>query len=646
MKLNAIDYAVIAAYLMILVGIGWYLKKRASQNLTEYFLAGRKMPWWALGISNTAAWLDMTGTMIIVSFLFLIGPRGLYIEFRGGACLALSFFMLWMGKWHRRSGVMTGAEWMIYRFGDGVWGHVARISFVVFMVVLSLGMLAYSFKGAGLFLSMFLPFSPLICTLIMMLVTTFYTLEAGFVGVVFTDIFQMVCVLVAVVFIVILAMNMVSGEGNLAALAKTVTGNAQWTDSWPRAHTTMPRGYEDYSLLTMMALFYLAKTFVQGPGWGFDPKYFGARSDRECGLLSFMSGWTIMFRWPLMLGFAILGLFLVRDLFPHPSSMLQAAQLIQTHAGPVSQNLWPDLLANIANHPGSYASSLTNGLQDLLGPQWGDKLSLLSYHGTVDPERILPAVILFLVSPGMRGLLLVALLAAAMSTFNAIINMTSAYLTQDIYQVYLRPHASNRELIRVSYAAGIFQVAAGMAMAYSTTSINDIWGWLTMGLTAGMGVPIVLRFYWWRFNGSGFAVGAIAGLLAAVCQRAFFPRTPEWQQFVLLLAISLTGSVLGTYMSRPTERRVLENFYRTTRPFGFWKPLQDILPPSVLQSMRAEHRNDLLSLPFALGWQITLLLIPMQLMIGNFRDLWITVPIFSLCLAGLYVFWYRKLPPA
>ena len=144
------DYLIIAVYFAILLFIGWYLKRRASENIEHYFLGGKKLPWWALGLSGMAAWLDMTGTMVIVSFLYLLGPRGLYIELRGGVGLVLVFLMIWVGKWHRRSGVMTGAEWMIFRFGKDKWGIFARLSQVFAQLIFAVGMLAYAIKGIGL----------------------------------------------------------------------------------------------------------------------------------------------------------------------------------------------------------------------------------------------------------------------------------------------------------------------------------------------------------------------------------------------------------------------------------------------------------------------------------------------------------------
>lgn len=638
-----IDYAIILFYMATLVVIGRVLRKQASGSMDDYFLAGRKMPWWLLGLSNMAAWLDMTGTMVITSFLFMLGPRGLYIEFRGGACLVLVFLMLWLGKWHRRSGVITGAEWIIYRFGSDVWGHFARLVTVVATVVTTVGMLAYSFKGAGLFLAMFVPFSPFTCTLIMVAITTLYTLEAGFYGVVFSDVFQSICIWIGVIFIVIMAVSKIVGGENLAAVAYSVTGNQSWTTTFPQWHTPMPKGYEQYSFLTGIVMIYLLKSILQGLGIGQDPKYFGARSDRDCGFLSFSSGWFMMLRWPLMLGFAILGLFLVRDLFPDQSVLTQSADLIKNHLGPVSASRWPEVIANIMNHPDSYSPELIGGIKSIMGPDWSTKISLLSHQGTIDPERILPAVILYNLPIGLRGLLIVALLAAAMSTFNALINIAAGFLTRDLYQGYIRPRAGNKELIYISYASSVLLVMLGMLMAYSTRSINDIWGWLTVGLVGGLSVPGILRLYWWRFNSGGFAIGTIVGLFTAVGQRIFFSDLPEMQQFTFLTTAGLIGSIIGTYLTKPTDQKVLEHFYKTTRPFGLWAPFKSILAAKQRSIMEKEHRNDLIAIPFALCWLVTMLMAPMQLMIGEYKSFAITLGLLLIALAGLYVFWYRPL---
>ena len=435
-----------------------------------------------------------------------------------------------------------------------------------------------------------------------------------------------------------------SASGGLGVIATQVTGNAEWMNATPTWHTAMPKGYEAYSGLMVITLFYLAKTVIQGLGAGGEPKFFGARNDRECGLLAFLCGNLMAVRWFLMMGFVVLGMFLIKDIFPDQTVLAQAASLIKQHVGAIEQPRWAALLCEIMNHPDRFPPALISGLQNLLGADWAQKLSLLSYGGTFDPERILPAVILFYIPMGVRGLLLVALLAAAMGMMNAFINMTTGFFTNDIYKNYLRPKATNRELIVSSYGFGIVLVSISFLMAYTTRNINDIWGWLMMGLSGGLIVPSALRLYWWRFNGVGFAVGTCAGVTAAVLQRILFNEMPEWQQFVFIAAIGLIASVGGTYLAPATDRKVLEKFYLKTRPFGLWKPCRHLLNPQQLAATKREHFYDIVSLPFAFGWQVTVLLAPMLLIVGAYRSFSVTLSVLIVSLAGMYFFWYRQLP--
>ncbi|QDU71442.1 sodium:solute symporter family transporter [Mucisphaera calidilacus] len=643
--LSTLDYAIIAVYFTVLLSFGYYLKNKAAKSLEDYFLGGRSIPWWAMGMSGMASWLDMTGTMIIVSFLYMLGPRGLYIEFRGGAVLILAFMLLWTGKWHRRSNCMTGAEWNIYRFGSGPGGQFTRVMAAITCIVATVGMLGYMVKGVGLFLAMFLPFSPSTCAIGMLGVATIYTMASGFYGVVFTDIFQSFIILFAVIAVTFIAVATQLGyEGDIATLAHEVTGSTQWTTTSLQWHTTMPSGYEAYEHLTMFALFYLIRNIMAGIASGGDPKYFGARNERECGLLSFLWGWLIMFRWPMMMGFAVLGLFMVKDAFPDQSVLATAADLIRQTLGEVPKSRWEDAVAGIINAPQLYPELVTN-LQTLLGEDWATKLKLLSYEGTVNPERILPAVLMTMIPQGLKGLLLVALIAASMSTFDSTVNGATAYWTRDIYQAYLRPNAGNKELIYASYIFGVVLVAGGFAMGYSTTSINHIWDWIIMGLGSGLAIPGILRLYWWRFNAGGVVVGTVAGLTAAIVQRIYFPEWTAVQQFTILTTISLLSTIIGTLLTKPTDTAVLANFYKTTRPFGLWGPFKTLLPEDERRAMEKEHRNDIIAVPFVMTWQISLFMLPMQLVIGAYRDFLITLPIFLIGLTGMYWFWYRHLPP-
>jgi Na+/proline symporter len=150
--LSILDIAIIIAYLGIMLIIGLLMRARASKGMEDYFLGGRKIPWWIIGFSGMASNLDVTGTMVITSMFLLLGIKGYWVGFRGAVVLSLAFLMVFMGKWHRRSGVITTAEWMEFRFGSGKAGEVARLTNAIATIVMGIGMIAYFSVGVGFFL--------------------------------------------------------------------------------------------------------------------------------------------------------------------------------------------------------------------------------------------------------------------------------------------------------------------------------------------------------------------------------------------------------------------------------------------------------------------------------------------------------------
>ena len=102
--LARVDHIIIILYYAAIIGAGIFFSKRASKGIAAYFLGGRKIPWWAIGMSGTASNFDMTGTMVIISFIYAVGLQGIWVSMRGGMCLPLGILMVYMGKWLRRSG--------------------------------------------------------------------------------------------------------------------------------------------------------------------------------------------------------------------------------------------------------------------------------------------------------------------------------------------------------------------------------------------------------------------------------------------------------------------------------------------------------------------------------------------------------------
>jgi Na+/proline symporter len=640
-----IDYVFMGLYVLVLIFLGFYLKRLASRSLDNYICGGKNIPWWAMGISGMASFLDLAGTAVIVSFLFLMGPKGLFVEFRGGAVLVLPFMMLWTGKWHRRSGCLTGAQWNIYRFGDCWGGRASQLMGVIATVLTTIGMLAYLIIGAGIFLSTFLPFSPEACSLTLLVMATLYTMMSGFYGVIFTDLFQVAIILVAVIYVSVKAFNGVSDAGEISQVAMKVTGSPDWINAAPQWNVHVPEGYEVYKHLFIFASFYLLRTIVAGLGTGADPRYFGAKNDRECGKLSML--WTVLMtvRWPMMIGIAVMGLYLVNDLLPEQAKLKEAAALIHDVHPETAKPQWGTLISSIANTPDKQDPALVGSLKSLLGEdKWAEKLNLLSYEGTVNPEKILSAVLMMSVAEGMRGVLVIALIAAALSTFGSWVNLATGQFVNDFYKIWVRPQAQTRELIFASWGTVAGIVICSFLFSLTLDSINDIWGWMMMGFGAGFLVPAFLRLYWWRFNGTASAIGTLIGITAAIVQRSLWPDLNEVWQFVFVLTVGFVSSVTVALLTEPTNPKVLRKMYLETRPFGVWGHLKNTLSPEQRAKTSREHRQDLLALPFALVWQTTLFLAPMLFIIHNWQGFAVASAICIGSFAAIWFLWFRHQP--
>jgi SSS family solute:Na+ symporter len=191
---------------------------------------------------------------------------------------------------------------------------------------------------------------------------------------------------------------------------------------------------------------------------------------------------------------------------------------------------------------------------------------------------VLPYAVSEYVDTGFRGLLLAGLLAAFMSTFAAFINAGSAYVVNDIYRKYINAGASDRTYVRLGYAVTAALVVTGLYFGFAGGNIQSRTDWI-VGLLYGSYVASnVLKWLWWRFNGFGYFAGMLAGMLGvAVIPPALSAAGYELlaiQQFPLLLAVALLGSVAGCLLTPPVAAAQLQQFYRQTRPWGWWAPVR------------------------------------------------------------------------
>ena len=267
-----IDYLIIIGYLLILVGIGIYLQHKASRSTEAFFLGDKKLPWWALGASGMASNLDVSGTMIIAALVYAMGVQGFFIEIRGGVVLILAFLMIFMGKWNRRANVMTIAEWMEFRFGTGTQGQAARILAAVAQLTFAVWAISYFIQGAGIFLSQMLDISPDLAGILMITLCAFYAALSGLYGVVYTEVFQGVLILVVVVYTVSHVMlnitlppefmvSVPSGDGTFIQVKQTLS---DWVNFLPKWEMAMPGEYAQYNLIGMATMFYLLRSTIDG----------------------------------------------------------------------------------------------------------------------------------------------------------------------------------------------------------------------------------------------------------------------------------------------------------------------------------------------------------------------------------------------
>ncbi len=590
--MSTVDLIIVIIYLLAIVIIGLLVQKKASQGIDSYFLGNRKLPWWVLGASGMASNTDIAGTMINTAFIYALGTKGFFIEIRGGVTLIMAFLMVFMGKWNRRSQVMTQAEWMHFRFGTGKEGDFARIISAIAAIVMTVAMVTYFVIGAGKFVGEFLGIEPIYASLLMVVLAMIYTVASGLYGVVWTDVFQGVFIFGVILYITGTAMSIVNlpqeffvsvpmVDGSFTAIKTTL---AEWSRIIPPNEMNMPEGstFAIYNLFGIAIMFYLFKVTLEGAsgaGGYMLQRYFAAKSDREAGMLSLFWTCLLAFRWPLIASFAMLGVY----------------------------------------H----------------GIETGSVIA--------DPELVLPTVIKNYIPTGVRGLLIAGLMAAAMSTFDSTVNAGAAYWVKDLYQTYLNPRASEKDLMIQARLASVGIVILALLFSLTISNINEIWGWITMGIGAGMFIPQVIRWYWWRFNGYGFAIGTAVGMTAAVLTKAFAGPIPEYTSFLIASGSSLAGCILGTLLTPATENSVLENFYKVTRPFGFWSHIRGSLPEAVQSKVNQENRRDIIATFFAVPWQVVLFLTGMMIVMKQWSNAMNLFAILVILSAGLYWFWFRHL---
>ena len=611
MKLQIIDIAILVAYLVLMVMIGWFLRKKARQNKESYLLGGKKLPWYMLGLSDASDMFDISGTMWMVALCFVYGMKSIWIPWLWPVFNQV-FNMMFLAKWLRRSNANTGAEWLATRFGlNGVGVKASHSIVVAFALIGCLGFLAYGFVGLGKFMEIFIPWNLIqpyvpfdvapqfvahFYGIVFTLFAMFYSILGGMHSIVLGDLIKYMIMTVGCIAIGIIAMIHLNGQKlNVPhGWENPFFGwklNLNWSGIVEDANKKISEdGFGLFGVFFMMMLFKGILASLAGPAPNYDmQKILSTRSPKEASKMTgFVSIVLLPIRYLMVIGLTVLALL------------------------------------------------------------YYDQLNLSDGSGGTDFERILPAAVNNFLPVGILGLVLTGLLGAFMGTFSGTLNAAQAYIVNDIYLKYINPDAPTKKIITMNYVMGVIVVALGVMFGFMAKNVNTILQWIVGGLYGGYIAANMLKWYWWRFNANGFFWGMLGGILPAIALAAlkYFNILSglDLYYWPLLFLISVAGCFVGTYMAPPTDMEVLKKFYSSVRPWGFWKPIhKQVLKENPAFEPNRRFKLDMFNVVLGIIAQCCLTILPMYIVLWMKLPLLVTVSILALIVIILKRTWWNKL---
>jgi Na+/proline symporter len=619
--MHNIDLLIIALYIILTVGVGIWVSKRASKGLDSYFLGGKSIKWYYLGLSNGSGMFDVSGTAWMVGILFLYGVKSFMFMWLWPIWNQI-FVMMFLAVWIRRSNIMTGSEWILTRFGDNKPGRASHLIVAIFAVIAAIGFIAYFFEGVGKFMTIILPWdltlqigsiillnSEQSYAFIIIFLTTLYTIKGGMFSVVATEVLQYGIMVIAGLLVVGYSFFAISDLEINSVITEEWRNvffgwelETHWTDKYQAFNDLIDsEGFKMFGAFIGMTLFKGFFASLAGPTPSFDmQRILSTKSVKEA---AYMSGFTnlILFipRYLLIAGIVVIALV----------------------------TLSPEMISDSA------------------------------FTGA-DLEILLPKVINFHIPIGVKGLLLAGLMAAFMSTFSAFVNAGPAYIVNDIYKKYYRPNASSKHYLKVSHIASFAVVVLGVFMGFFADSINSLTLWITSALFGGYVASNFLKWVWWRFNGWGYFWGMLSGLIIASLQFLLDQNKGSFSEdsilfelsqmqaiylFPIIFIVSLIGSFVGTFSSEPTDMKTLKSFYRTVRPWGWWGPVfNELKKEENTLNKNTDFWSDMFNCVIGVIWQSSMIVMPIYFVIRDYPKGYIALMVFAITSLILKFTWLDK----
>jgi len=514
MQLTWLDWAVIAAYFLLNIAIGFYYKQRAGQNVDEFFLSGRNVPWWLAGTSMVATTFAADTPLAVTGMVAKNGIAGNWLWWNFVAGMMLTVF-LYARLW-RRSGVTTDIEFSEIRYAGPPAAFLRGFRALYLSIPINLLVLGWVNLAMKKILITVLGVSDAQALWIvfgMMAITALISTLSGLWGVLVTDAVQFV---IKMTMVIVLAFSAVAAAGGIDAMkAKLAVLDAA-------------RGNQGSSL-----------DFVPDVGSAWMPVL------TFCVYLG-MQWWASWYPGsePGGGGYVAQRMFCARD---ERHSLLATLWFNIAH---FALRPWPWILTALA--------------------------SMVLYPDLQDKESGYVKVMVEHLPPYLRGTMLAAFAAAYMSTIATQLNWGASYLVNDFYRRFLQPNATQPNLVAVSQWATVFLMAASIIATQFMDSVQGAWEYLIM-IGAGTGLVLLLRWYWWRVNAySEISAMVIAAVTSTVLKMYFDTSTPlgfAWGM-IWTTGITTAGWIAVTLLTPPEPREVLLAFYRKTHPSRFgWGPI-------------------------------------------------------------------------
>ena len=518
--MQAVDWGIVALYFVFSAAIGIYFTKRAGKNIQEFFLSGRNLPWWLAGTSMVATTFAADTPLAITELVARNGVAGnwLWWNFVFGGMLTVFFFArLW-----RRAGIMTDVEFIELRYSGKPAAFLRGFRALYLGIFINCVILGWvNLAMAAILQGMFgIPQDKVMLFVVLALVlTATYSALSGLWGVAVTDAFQFALAMAGTIVLAVVVLGLPQ-VGGIAGLK------------------------------------------TQLPDWAFRflPSIGGAGSDVSLGGALAISVAAFL---------AYVGVQWWSSWYPgaEPGGGGYIAQRMMS-AKNEKHSLLATLWFTVANYCVRPWPWIIVGLATLvLYPDLAPEAKRLGYVYAM--RDFLPS--------GLKGMLVASFFAAYMSTISTQLNWGSSYIVNDFYKRFVSPGLSEKRLVLISRLTTLLIMAISLAVTSVMSTISGAWAFL-IEAGAGLGLVLILRWFWWRVN-AWSEITAMVVPLGAYAVMKYRWNIPFPESLFYIVTVTTLSWILVTCLTKPTAAATLESFYRRIHPGGIgWRKIIRNLP--------------------------------------------------------------------